>query len=523
MNRSPEKQPTGTAASVDRLLLLVPKPLYRTWPFENDFTRHLFRVPAVTFPQIAAALDGDGDVQVDVFDGLVERIDLPRYRTLLGSYPLVGINVVDSGTSLNTEITLRLIKAIRPGTTVVMGGHHASIFDREWIEKGADFVVRREGETAMPALVRALRGEAGLEEVPGITFRAPDGGIVRTPEAPLIDDLDTLPVPDWDSLNLDLYDLGFGRGGRTGCVESSRGCPHQCTFCLVNTFWSKRQRYKSPDRVIAEMEGLHSRGVRQLAFADDNWGERQDREEEILERMIRKGFGFDWVSFVRADRIIRNPTLVDLAARSGLCHALVGFEGSTTESLKRIKKGYDLGLDDFAATYRRLRRLNIMVTGFFVTGYPGAEHTDRRILMTSHRFCDISAPKKFIPFPRTEGYETLKRLGLKMIDVFYNDRHLPAYTTAGRRQADPAFLISLKEFLLLGRWRHAFSRHRVKRLYYRRLLSALVRNVMGVTPRRVKDLLIMTFSRDGVRERQRRIVGYYTSEAYIERLRDSIA
>ena len=144
-----------------RVLLLMPRAIYESWPVPNDFISRIYSVPAVTLPQVAAAVPPPSTVEV--LDCLVERQSFADYKRRLASYDVIGMNVTASLTALNTEITVKLIKRLNPRCTVVVGGHHATFYDREWVEKGADVVVRREAEVSFRKVVEALRDGRTLE------------------------------------------------------------------------------------------------------------------------------------------------------------------------------------------------------------------------------------------------------------------------------------------------------------------------------------------------------------------------
>src|SRR5712671_162865 len=157
--------------------------------------------------------------------------DLFGFSTVCSSYPL----------------TLRIaaeVKRVYPKSTVVLGGPQASVVDVSTLRaySSIDLVVRGEAEQTLPALVDALGGDGALDAVPGITFRQRND-IVRSPEAPLVADLDALPFPAFH-LFPDV------RHCRHFPLELGRGCPFACTFCSTNDFFRRKFRLKTPEHMI---------------------------------------------------------------------------------------------------------------------------------------------------------------------------------------------------------------------------------------------------------------------------------
>ena len=151
--------------------------------------------------------------------------DFFGFSTVCSSYPL----------------TLRIaaeVKRVHRRSVVVLGGPQASVVDVATMRAFPfiDLVVRGEAEHSLPELVDALAGRGSLPAVPGITFRQ-NGEIVRSPEAPLVADLDALPFPAFHLFP----DVRFCRHFP---LELGRGCPFACTFCSTNDFFRRRFRLK---------------------------------------------------------------------------------------------------------------------------------------------------------------------------------------------------------------------------------------------------------------------------------------
>ena len=144
------------------ILFLQPLRVYKRWPMPEDFTGLISSVPTLALAQLAGCLTGH---RHDLVDGIAREYALRELDERAARADLVLINAHSSIGALNVEANLRRIKEKSPGKKVVLGGHHATLYDREWVARGADFVVRSEGEqtiaelltTGSPAGVRSRR------------------------------------------------------------------------------------------------------------------------------------------------------------------------------------------------------------------------------------------------------------------------------------------------------------------------------------------------------------------------------
>lgn len=485
-----------------RVLFAKPGLGYRSWPFSNDFTRQILRAPTVSHPALAATIGNDG---VALYDGVFEqKATLGKVVDLAADFPVISIGLVSPLLALNTEMHVRALKRKHPKIKIVLGGHHPTFYADEWIERGVDAVVRHEGERAFPEVVeRLLAGQspAGLE---GVTWR--DGQqAVTEPDRPLVDNLDELPLPDWSIVDLSLYDLGLAPHGLTGTVETSRGCPHRCSFCAATAMWQHRQRFKSVERVMTEVRRLHERGVRQILIADDNFGVHRERDLELFAQLAPLNVKL-W-SFVRADTVFHDPEWTQAALGAGLRMALIGFENLNQKMLDRYvkqQKGH-MGPAEYQEVYRRLKAGGAFVYGLFVRDYDlsGDDAWPARRLS---RVCDISAQTRFIPMRGVSGTWNLIEQGYHLKDMFYHDRFWPSFTRQGRTQSSRFAWTTLYDLIKPRNFvKMAFGSY-VEKTFLRRVYTGLLRDLFSFNRLGMRAALIAARRRLSPQERQRRIV-----------------
>lgn len=457
-----------------RILFLQPLRIYKRWPIPEDFTGLLGRVPTLALPQLAACLPGHKHI---IMDGLAREYTLRELNAAVAEADVVMINAHSSIGSLNVEANVKHIKKLFPNVPVILGGHHATLYDREWIERGADYVVRNEGEHTIQELMKAIESRTDVRGIPGLTFRDINGTAHRNPDRPLEPDLDRLPIPDWSLLDPNLYGLPLSNKGFSTCVETSRGCAHRCSFCTTGTMWFHRQRFKGVDRVLEELRLLWRLGYRNLLFVDDNFGADTERDVKIFEGMLRERLYFKWMCFIRADTVSQHPDLIALAARAGLSIALVGFESNSSHMLKTFRKGANETDNERASAI--LRKNGVFIAGFFIVGYVGESRDETlRVLENAARLSDYPLVSLFEPRRGTEAFKRAKEANdLPSPDMFYhNTTHvLPSHSDHVLSQ----YRAFYRSYLVRQFVKLAFG-SKTEQAFYKSLYGGIIRSMAGL-------------------------------------------
>ena len=309
-------------------------------PDISDFSvgfASLARTAPLELLMVAASVP---DHECRIIDMRLEK-DAAFEETLLDFRPnVVGLTAY-SAEAEATKVLARRARRVLPDVPVVWGGYHATMaLDDVLGEPSVDLAVRGEGEATFPELIQAIAGGGPFDAVAGIAFRRGEDTVL-TPPRPQVADLDRLPFPAWDLVARYQPDYYLGVLGVAGGVETTRGCPFDCSFCSVWVFNQRRYRKKSPARVIAELQRL-PQGIQVVAFVDDEfWVD--DRRSLELAGMIQKlnqtgwrGEGWRYWAQVRTDDIVRRPELVEQWSRVGLKVLLVGIETCKEEELREL-------------------------------------------------------------------------------------------------------------------------------------------------------------------------------------------
>jgi radical SAM superfamily enzyme YgiQ (UPF0313 family) len=194
--------------------------------------------------------------------------------------------VVIQAEHINLGVAKRVAEvAEQAGATSVFVGPLATALDEEFVrDHYCDYVIRGEWDLTLARLVSNLADGADPARVKGLSFMRADK-LVRTAKASRIDDLDSLPFPAYDLIDLSkFYESVFIRFPAATMI-TSRGCPYHCVFCAFpNTIYSHKFRAMSPERAVAEVKYLVQQfGVRQIRFDDDTFEIDRQRALDICD------------------------------------------------------------------------------------------------------------------------------------------------------------------------------------------------------------------------------------------------
>lgn len=262
------------------------------------------------------------------------------------------------------EVVLRV--KTRLGVPVVMGGSHASAAPESLLSSPhVDYVIRGEGEKPLVELLRFLKCERRIEEVPNLGYKQ-DGELTFNPVQDNFP-IDELPFPDLSDFSPSNYEFA---GKPMTFMITSRSCPHKCSFCSVHTTFGRSYRRRSLDNVLEEIEVRYQQGCRVIDFEDDNLTYYKSTFKELCRRLIAR-FPKREIEFVAMNGISYlslDDELLELMYRAGFSHlnlALVSSDKTVRETTKRPHT-----LDAYVRVVHKAYQLGFKIVSYQILGLP---------------------------------------------------------------------------------------------------------------------------------------------------------
>ena len=355
---------------------------------------------------------------------LAETIDKfkPKY---------VALSIHYSGAFLNGMKIASYCKKFRPETTVIAGGHHLTIFAQKVLSdyKDVDYILKGESESTLPELIECLEDAKDFTNIDGLVYRKNDS-VVDNPKVEFIKDIDDIPFPDVDLVNLADYEFStenwFNPKGHeinhSMPLLTSRSCPFKCSYCSMFLVQGPKIRCRSPENVVDEIQHYYENyGQNYFSIIDDNFAFGRKRFIEICNLIVKRGLDIQFDTTNGYDLNFVYDDVLSAMIDAGFLRSSFSIESGHPEmrmkhmnkplKQKRIYDAYtvlnkykDLGKFDF--------------TTLFVIGMP--QETHESLKATTDIILDLKLDKIAmgfaIPYPGTKLFEVCKRDNLFIID-----------------------------------------------------------------------------------------------------------
>jgi anaerobic magnesium-protoporphyrin IX monomethyl ester cyclase len=295
------------------------------------------------------------------------------------------------------------------GCKVIVSSSDATDHCDEYLAKGVDFIVIGEGEMTLLQLVNQITQKEGMvEDINGLAFQK-EGRTVKTVKREVLKELDSLPMPAWDLINIEPYRNAWlnNWGYFSMNVATTRGCPFKCNWC-AKPIYGNRYNSRSPERVVEEIEYLISNfGAQYMWFCDDIFGLKPQWVNHFADIIEQKELKFKFKIQCRADLLLQEDFVAALA-RAGCEFVWMGAESGSQKILDAMDKG--IKVEQVYEATRLLKKHKIKPAFFLQFGYPGEELEDieKTIKMLLDLMPDDIGISVSYPLPGTKFYEKVR-------------------------------------------------------------------------------------------------------------------
>ncbi len=356
------------------------------------------------------------------FNGRSQKADIEKLlkKELEDFKPdLVGISSMFSIYHQSLHDVAEIVKLIDKNVFVIAGGAHVSSFPEGVLKDDhIDAVVKGEGERVLAEAVNALSEGKEMSQVAGVMIKGIVGA-VRDKASMFIEDLDTIPFPARDLVNMeayfnDQYTREHSMRFPCGVIISSRGCPFDCVYCAIHCVWQHTYRMHGSQKVVDEIVFLVEKyGVREIAFYDDNLTFSKKRMIAICDEIVRRKIDIRWCTPNGVAISTLDEEVLAKMKRSGCYKLTFGIETGSLQTQKFIRKTYiDLKRAKEIISY--CNKLGILTHSSFIIGFPFETEQDIMQTIDYATSCglDMAAFYLACPYPGTDLYNIYRQEGL---------------------------------------------------------------------------------------------------------------
>jgi anaerobic magnesium-protoporphyrin IX monomethyl ester cyclase len=298
--------------------------------------------------------------------------------------------------------------AKRFGCYVITSSSDSTDHFEEYLNQGADVIIRGEAEMALLEIVEAMAGKKTLNSTEGIFFRE-NGITVATAKRNVMKELDALPLPAWDLVDMEKYRSVWmtAHGYFSLNMATTRGCPFKCNWC-AKPIYGNRYNSRSPEKVVEELLLLQEKfRFDHIWFCDDIFGLKPGWVKTFADLTEEKELRLNYKIQSRADLLVQENYIRDLA-RSGCGTVWMGAESGSQKILDAMDKGTTV--EQIRTATHLLKKHGISPAFFLQFGYPGETLEDIRMtiaLLNELLPEDIGISVSY-PLPGTKFYDRVK-------------------------------------------------------------------------------------------------------------------
>lgn len=291
--------------------------------------------------------------------------------------------------------------------TIVCSSDSTDHYEK-YLNEGADFIIQGEGEKPLKELIHALENNNIPEAIKGLVYKKGEE-TVKNQKYPVLKNLDELPLPAWDLVDIDAYKAIWKQSKQEFSLNmaTTRGCPYKCNWC-AKPIYGNRYNSHSPEYIVNHIKLLQDRyGVERFWMCDDIFGLKPNWVQEFRDRLKQGNIAIKYYIQSRADLLLKEDT-IDALASSGLEEAWIGAESGSQKILDAMDKGTTV--EQIYQATKLFKEKNIRIAFFIQFGYLGEtqEDIEMTISMIKELLPDRLGISVSYPLPGTKFYEKVK-------------------------------------------------------------------------------------------------------------------
>ncbi len=308
------------------------------------------------------------------------------------------------------EAAFKMIKlAKQKGCIVIVSSSDSTDRYEQYLNEGADFILLGEAEVTLAELSDAIaKKQNNFLSIPGLAYNL-DDAVIKTGKRNVLKELDSLPFPAWDLVNVDMYRRMWmkHKGYFSLNIATTRGCPFKCNWC-AKPIYGNRYNSRSPQNVVAELRMLKEKfNFDHIWFCDDIFGLKPGWVHEFADLVEKENLHIKFKIQARVDLMMQENYIKDLA-RAGCENIWMGAESGSQKILDAMDKGTTV--EQIHNATHLLKRHGIHPSFFIQFGYPGETKED---IMKTIRMINELLPHEIgisvsYPLPGTTFYERVK-------------------------------------------------------------------------------------------------------------------
>lgn len=419
----------------------------------GDLSATLSAVEPPLLGALTAAFIREKGYSVKIIDSEIEDLDtqgiadeIIKYNPLLVNIVVAGANPSASSTPLMV-ISGEILKALKEKApqikTILTGIHPSALPERTLREEKTDFVGKGESFYTILDLLKILKSGQKVKDykIDGL-WHLKDNKVVSNNWGKLVQNLDELPLPAWDLLQMDKY-----RAHNWHCfdhieermpyavVYTSFGCPFNCTYCNIHALYNGKPgiRFRSPEKIIEEIDLLVNKyKVKNIKFCDELFAINEERVNQLSDLLAQRGYDLNIWAYARINTI--NEIMLKKMKQAGINWVAYGIESGSQKIRTGVAK-LGFSQESIREIIRMTKEAGVYVMGNFIFGLPDDDfQTMRQSLdMAKELNCEYVNFYTTMAYPGSQLYEQALKNGVKLPDTWLgyaqlNEETLPLPT-----------------------------------------------------------------------------------------------